>query len=64
MQTIHKEKIELTTSDMWKIALYHYHGHKITRKIPVLLVHGIASDSTIWDLDIPKYSFAPRLGLL
>lgn len=62
MLTIEKEKLELTTSDMWKIALYHYHGHKITRKTPVLLVHGIASDSTTWDIGVEGYNFAPWLA--
>ncbi|MEM7179841.1 MAG: alpha/beta fold hydrolase [Spirochaetota bacterium] len=57
-----KEKIVLTTSDHWNIALYRYATGKTDKKYPVFLLHGIANNHTIWDLDIPEYSFARYLA--
>ncbi len=55
------EKILITTPDHWKIALYRYLPEKITRKHPVLLLHGIASNHKVWDFGVPEFSFAQHL---
>ncbi|MCP5495391.1 MAG: alpha/beta fold hydrolase [Leptospiraceae bacterium] len=56
-----KQKIILKTTDHWNIALYKYENHNITRKYPVFLLHGIASNHTVWDIGVPGYNFARYL---
>src|SRR6478752_5124418 len=58
------EKILITTPDHWKIALYRYLPEKITRKHPVLLLHGIASNHKVWDFGVKELSFAHHLTSL
>ncbi len=56
-----KTKILLKTPDHWNIALYKYDTPHVTKKYPVFLLHGIASNHTIWDTGHPEYSFALKL---
>ena len=56
-----KTKITLTTSDRWNLALFKYDSSKVTRKYPVLLLHGIACDHTIWDTGHKEYDFSQKL---
>ncbi len=56
-----KEKIILKTPDHWNIALYKYKNSNVTRKYPVFLLHGIASNHTIWDTGFRDYDFALHL---
>jgi pimeloyl-ACP methyl ester carboxylesterase len=56
-----KEKIILKTPDHWNIALYKYKTPNVTRKYPVFLLHGIASNHTIWDTGFRDYDFALHL---
>lgn len=56
-----KKKILLKAPDHWNIAIYKYDTPKVTKRYPVFLLHGIASNHTIWDTGVKKYDFAPRL---
>lgn len=56
-----KQKIILKTTDHWNIALYKYENYNVTRKYPVFLLHGIASDHTVWDIGVPGFNFARHL---
>jgi polyhydroxyalkanoate synthase subunit PhaC len=56
-----KTKITLKTPDHWNIALYKYHTNNVTKKYPVFLLHGIASNHTVWDTGISEYDFSRRL---
>ena len=57
-----RENITIMTPDHWKIALYRYLPEKITRKHPVLLLHGIASNHRVWDFGHEELSFARHLA--
>ncbi|MCB1176191.1 MAG: alpha/beta fold hydrolase [Leptospiraceae bacterium] len=56
-----KTKILLKTPDHWNIALYKYHNENVTKKYPVFLLHGIASNHTVWDTGYKEFDFSNRL---
>ncbi len=56
-----KTKILLRTPDHWNVALYKYDSPKVTKKYPVFLLHGIASNHTVWDTGYPQYDFSRKL---
>ncbi len=56
-----KDKILLKTTDHWNVALFKYRSAKVTRKYPVLLLHGIACDHTIFDTGVAGFNFAEYL---
>lgn len=56
-----KTKILLKTPDHWNVALYKYDNPKVTKKYPVFLLHGIASNHTVWDTGYPQYDFSRKL---
>jgi pimeloyl-ACP methyl ester carboxylesterase len=59
---IHTGHVKLQTPDHWNIAVYSYLPEKVTRKYPVMLLHGIASNHNVWDFGVPEYSYARHLA--
>lgn len=59
---IQAEKTTLLTPDHWKIAVYSYIPEKVTRRYPVMLLHGIASNHNVWDFGFEESSFARHLA--
>jgi pimeloyl-ACP methyl ester carboxylesterase len=51
----------LMTPDHWRIGVRRFMPEKVTRKYPVMLLHGIASNSTVWDVG-GELSFARHLA--
>ncbi|MCX7633449.1 MAG: lysophospholipase, partial [Turneriella sp.] len=62
MAEIKIKQYHIETPDHWRLAVYRYLPENLSRRYPVLLLHGIASNHRVWDFGVAKYSFARYLA--
>lgn len=59
---ITKTEHKILTPDHWQLGMCRWLPEKVTRKYPVILLHGIASNSRVWDFDVDEISYARHLA--